>query len=119
MFACIFPMPCPECLKETEFLTDDCLTFVKDGKIFQAIHALQQDAKTAGRTIPGSLIVNTYGPTGKIEISRYTTGRRLFLQRPEDFSNISKKRNIHPYNKAILAFIKALPADTPLLLFQQ
>jgi hypothetical protein len=97
-----------------EFLATATLRFERDSALFAR---LTLDATPClVRPLPPGLRVGTYEDTGLTwtESDRY--GKPLTFTTPSDLRRMEVPADLDPWNRAILAFIMALPEDTRIVL---
>lgn len=98
-----------------EFLPTATLRFERDPRLFAR---LAPDATPClVRPLPPGLRVGHYEDGGLVWVETDRNGHRLTYTTPADLRRLEVPADIDPWNRAVLAFIMALPENARLVLF--
>jgi hypothetical protein len=98
-----------------EFLPTATLRFDRDGRLFGQLGP--QATPCLVRPIPDGLKVGRYEDQGLTFTDVDRSGHRLTFTTPAELRGLQVPDDIDPWNRAVLAFLLALPPDARIVLF--
>ncbi len=98
-----------------EMLPTAKLRFDRDSGLFAQLE--RQASPCLVRPLPEGLKVGVYQDTGLAFTDADRSGRPLTFTTPADLARLRVPDDVAPWNRAVLAFLMALPPDTRIVLF--
>lgn len=122
----IYPLRRPEELNDTYLFLGDCLSFEQDYRIFGQLNEylrdndcddVSVDSVIKATEIPPQMWVEHYSEEGIERTREDGYGTVLTFVYAQQLEKLKVPDDASPKNKAIKAFIDALPNDTPIILW--
>jgi hypothetical protein len=98
-----------------EFLPTATLRFDRDSGLFAQLDLRATPCLV--RPIPETLKVGRYEDSGLVFTEVDRSGRRLTFTTPADLGRLRVPDDVAPWNRAVLAFLLALPPDARVVLY--
>lgn len=116
----IFPLKNRDQLSEKDVCIYNCLRFETDYSINCQIHEIdgyENKPVIRPKKIPLKMLVHIYEDEGIFSTREDCYGDELTFAYAKEFRKVKFSNHTSPFNRAIKAFIDALPDDTPIILY--
>ena len=116
----LFPLRGPQAMGDTSVLCHDRLSFDRDYEIFGQLTDCGEGNKPTIKVnpIPPQMWIETYEDEGIERTREDKYGSELTFVYAQQLKKLKMPDNASPKNKAIKAFVDALPVDTPIILLR-
>ena len=114
----IFPLSGPQEVGSTSVFVSDKLRFDRDYEVFgQLIKIDDKEPVIKTHPLPPQMWVHVYGEEGLRRTREDSYGSELTFVYAQQLKRLKLPQDVSSYNKAIKAFIDALPDDIPFILW--